>query len=389
MPAAPRTLHEISTPALVLDAARLRRNAAHMRARCEALGLRLRPHVKTVKCVQAVEAAFGTVPGSSRGNSRGPITVSTLAEAEHFAAAGFDDIVHAVCATPDKLPRAVALVREGVRFGLICDDVDTARALGAAAGRLGTGGSDDLDAYVELDVGEHRTGLDVEAPGLLDVARVLHDAPALSLRGVLTHAGHSYLCRTREAIAAVAEDERRLAARAAERLREADLPCEVVSAGSTPTASQLASGTGLTELRPGVYLLMDVFQASIGVCTPGDIAASVLATVIARHEDGRRLVIDAGALALSKDRGVSRDEAPRYGLVADLRGGPLDGAHVTDLHQEHGEVRADTPLRLHIGDRVRVLPNHACLTAAAYHRFHVVEGTSERIEDEWPRVVGW
>jgi D-serine deaminase-like pyridoxal phosphate-dependent protein len=393
MHAASRTLHELGTPALVLDAARLRRNAARMRARCEALGVRLRPHVKTVKSVPAIREALGAV--------RGPITVSTLAEAEHFAAAGFDDIVHAVCATPDRLARAAARPLSGVRFGLICDDVHVARALGEVAGRLVSrlgsrsasqsaskpGGR--FDAYVELDVGEHRTGVDVEAAATIEIARALQAAPALTLRGVLTHAGHSYACRSREAIAAVAEDERRLAARAATRLREDGLPCEVVSAGSTPTATQLVSAEGLTELRPGVYLLMDVFQASIGVCAQHDIAASVLATVIARHDSGRRLVLDSGALALSKDRGVSSDGAPSYGLVAELRGVPLDGARVTDLHQEHGEVRAASPLPVRVGERVRVLPNHACLTAAAYDRFHVVEGEDERIHDEWPRLRGW
>jgi D-serine deaminase-like pyridoxal phosphate-dependent protein len=206
---------------------------------------------------------------------------------------------------------------------------------------------------------------------------------------VLTHAGHSYACRTREALAAVAEDERRLAARAAERLRAEDLPCEVVSVGSTPTASQLASGAGLTELRPGVYLLMDVVQASLGVCTLADIAVSVLATVIARRDGGRRLVLDAGALALSKDLGASQAAAPSHGLLADLRGVPLDGARVGELHQEHGEVRADAPLPLRAGDRVRVLPNHACLTAAAYDRFHVVDGEQPGVLDEWPRCSGW
>lgn len=378
MSAPPATLHELPTPALVLDASRLARNAGRMRERAAALGVALRPHVKTVKSVEPIRIALG------RG--RGPITVSTLAEAEHFAQAGFADMVLAVCAVPERVPRAAALSRQGVRLGLIADDAEVVAALDRATARLGA----TLDAYVEIDVGEHRTGVDPRGETLLDVARAIHDSAALLLRGVLCHAGQSYACRTPEALASVAEDERRLAALAAQRLREADLPCAVVSAGSTPTASHLASGAGLTELRPGVYLLMDAFQAAIGVCALDDIAASVLSTVIARHDGGRRLVLDAGALALSKDRSTAatgRDAG--YGLLADVHGRPLPGARVADVHQEHGEVRSEAPLDLRVGDRVRVLPNHACITAAAHDRFHVVEDGAPTIVDVWPRVAGW
>jgi D-serine deaminase-like pyridoxal phosphate-dependent protein len=180
----------------------------------------------------------------------------------------------------------------------------------------------------------------------------------------------------------------------AERLRAAGLPCPVVSVGSTPTAMHAKNLDGVTEMRPGVYLFNDVFQADIHSCALADIAVSVLATVIGHHRERGEIVIDAGGLALSKDR--STQAGPRdigYGLVVDAGGGAsLPELHVARVSQEHGVVTAPggaPPFdALAPGARVRVLPNHSCFTAAAYEGYHVVAGSDE-VEAEWPRVNGW
>jgi D-serine deaminase-like pyridoxal phosphate-dependent protein len=194
-------------------------------------------------------------------------------------------------------------------------------------------------------------------------------------------------------MAAVAETERAGVVRAAERLRAAGHEVGIVSLGSSPTALHARSMAGVTEVRAGVYMFGDLFQAQLGTHTPEDIAVTVLASVIGRKPDRNAVLLDAGALALSKDR--STEKAPKdygFGLMLDHDGRPSFGeAIVTRTHQEHGEVRGDTPLpfdRLPIGARVRVAPNHTCLTAAAHDRYHVVDGGQEVIAI-WDRVNGW
>jgi D-serine deaminase-like pyridoxal phosphate-dependent protein len=196
------------------------------------------------------------------------------------------------------------------------------------------------------------------------------------------------------AVAAVAEQERLKVVAAAERLRDAGYEVPGVSAGSTPTAVHATSGEGLTEFRAGVYMAGDLFQAGIESQTQDEIAVSVLATVISHKREHNQIVIDAGGLALSKDRSTSALKGGDlgYGLVVDLEGKPAFGRMiVAGVHQEHGEIQGEAPLpfdRLPLGTKVRILPNHACMTAAAYDRFLVVDGGTE-VSDTWHRINGW
>ncbi len=353
----------LATPSLVLDEARLSVNAARMRARAQQLGVSLRPHLKTAKCVEVARVALGS--------DDGPITVATLREAEFFAAAGFTDITVAAVLPPQKLDRAAAL---GARLTILVDSEAMARAVARHPANL--------SALVEIDCGEHRTGVPpTQAPAL---AHIL----AGRFAGVLTHAGHAYHCRAVPEVVKVAEAERAAVVHAAELCRAAGHPVSTVSVGSTPTATHATDLTGVTEMRPGVYLLADLFQAGIHSCTVHDIAATVLTTVISVRRDG--VWVDAGGLALSKDRSTaSLPHDQGYGQVADEGGRVLHGLTVTSVHQEHGEIRCSTGAMppLSVGDRLRILPNHICMTAAAYDRFHVVHGS--RVTGEWLRCTGW
>jgi len=374
-------LSDLPTPALVLDRARLRRNIEAMTRRYQALGVRLRPHLKTSKSADvarmAVEGHFGG------------ITVSTLKEAEHFAAHGFRDILYAVCISPAKLVQAAALIRKGVALTLITDDLDTAKEIAFQGGKLGVM----FEVLVEVDCGEARSGVAVESEDLPAIARALHAGPGSVLAGVLVHGGQSYACRTLQAVTEVAEIERSTAVRAAQRLRDAGLPCGTVSIGSTPTALHGKDYSGITEVRCGVYMFGDLFQSEIGSCGHGDIAVSVVSSVIGQRRKENRVLIDAGALALSKDR--STGNTPHdvgFGRVLDMQAGDsLGDVTVVGVHQEHGMVEGRTPLpfeRLPVGAKVRVLPNHACITSAAYDRYHVIDGSDE-IVAIWERCNGW
>lgn len=367
------TLLDLPTPCLLLDLGTLKRNIAQMAAAvARHPGVALRPHMKTAKNAQIAELA---APG------KGPITVSTLAEARYFADHGFGDQIYAVGITPQKLDTVAALNAAGHAVKVITDDLDTARAIAAHPGKL--------EALIEVDVGEARAGVAPDSAELLQLAATLGKRCA----GVLSHSGHSYAGRSVEQMAAIAEGERQGILRAAARLREAGFPPRIVSAGASPTALHAATLEGITEMRAGVYMLGDLFQAGIGTHGLTDIAVTVLASVTGRYPARGTVLVDAGALALSKDR--STEAGPqdwKFGRVLDLGGAPLaGGAVVARVHQEHGEIRAtDGALpfdALPVGARVRIVPNHACLTAAAHDRFIVLD--EGRIVAEWGRVNHW
>lgn len=373
-------LSDLETPALIVDRLRLEANARRMRERAETRGLALRPHLKTTK-----SAAIARI---AHGGQVGPGTVSTLREAEYFLEHGFADLTYAVCITPNKFAHAAALIDRGAALKLLLAHEAIARALAEFAGERDTA----FELFIEIDCGDGRTGFLPDADGLVATARLVADAAGLTLAGLLTHGGHSYGCSGLAEIEAVAEDERTALLAARDRLAAAGITANLLSSGSTPTALVGRNFSGLSELRPGVYLTGDLFQAGLGVLSLDDVAVSVLATVIAA--DDQRVVIDAGGLALSKDRGVPKTGVDRgFGLVVHEDGRiPDDAPFVAGVSQEHGVIAADARRHaswLAVGSRVRVLPNHACMTAAPYDRYFVVDDRSVDVTDEWHKVSGW
>jgi len=367
----------LDTPALLLDGERLERNCDRMRERLASHGVQLRPHVKTAKCVEVAVTALRS--------AEGPITVSTLREAEYFVDHGFNDILYAVGIVPHKVPRLARLVRRGAKIGVILDSVEAARALAEASARERV----ELPALIEIDSDNHRAGIQPDDPRLFEVARVL----GKSLRGVMTHAGESYNCTTVGAIEVMASNEREAVVSAAMALRERGHEAPVVSVGSTPTATFARSFEGVTEVRVGVYVFQDLVMAGLGVCPVNDIALSVLATVIGHQREKNWVITDAGWMALSRDRGTARQKVDQgYGLVCDEAGRPMEPMIVADANQEHGIVarRDRGPIdfaRFPIGSRLRVLPNHACATAAQFAEYQVLrEG---RPTEVWERFGGW
>ena len=371
-------LKDIETPALVVDRSRLVRNIERMRARLAGLGVPLRPHVKTAKSVDVVRLAVEGQPGG--------ITVSTLKEAEYFLDHGFTDILYAVGIVPSKLAHVAALQRRGADLTIILDSVEMAEAVARQAEALETV----FPVLIEVDTDGGRAGVAADDLGrLVEIGRILHSAPGTELRGVMTHAGLSYGCRSPEALRAHAEQERSGAVAAAAALRGAGLPAPVVSVGSTPTALFAERLDGASEVRAGVYMFMDLVMADLGVCPEEEIALSVIATIIGHRRDLGYLLVDAGGLALSKDAGPARDE-PSYGSLWDAATGRPLGLAVASTNQEHGLVPAGVEdfTRLPIGSRVRIAPNHACMTAAAHERYHVVDGGTE-VLSVWLRCNGW
>lgn len=378
-------LHTLTTPAALVDEARLLHNVRHMQQHLQALGVRLRPHVKTAKCLAVAERqrAAGSVG----------ITVSTLKEAEVFFEAGETDTLYAVGIAPHKLAAVQALRERGCALTVVVDSLAAAQAVvdhGRSQGRA-------LAVMIEIDTDGHRAGIRPDDAGLLQIAQTLHAGGAM-LQGVMTHAGASYECQGAAALQAMAEQERCRCVQAALRLRAAGLPCPEVSVGSTPTALAARSLEGVTEVRAGVYVFHDLVMQGLGVCRADEIALSVLAEVIG-HQGGKSWVlVDAGWMAMSRDRGTQGQAVDcGYGTVCDLQGRPIEGLIMHSANQEHGILAwrddaaarqgGDLVQRLPLGSRVRILPNHACATAAAFGHYEVLttDGTLQR----WPRFNGW
>ena len=376
------TLKDLATPCLILDADRMDRNIARLRSRLNGLGVALRPHLKTGKSVDVARRVM-TSPA-------GPAAVSTLREAEQFVAAGVRDIIYAVGIAPSKLPQVLALRAQGADIAVVLDTIEQARAVAQASRAAGTR----IPAFIEIDCDGHRSGVQPhDKQRLVEIGRALTDGA--ELRGVLTHAGASYAARGIEALRQCAETERRSVVVAAAILREAGLPCPVLSVGSTPTAHSATDLTGVTEVRAGVFVFFDLVMAGIGVCQIDDIALSVLATVIGHQREKGWIIVDAGWMAMSQDRGTRKQDVDQgYGLVCDITGKPYADLVMADANQEHGIITVRPGSGgvlpdLAIGDRVRILPNHACATGAQHQRYHVVRGGGPQVEARWPRFGGW
>jgi D-serine deaminase-like pyridoxal phosphate-dependent protein len=370
---------ELRTPAALVDLEVLERNAERMARRASRLGVRLRPHVKTHK---TLEAARIQVQGHSGG-----IAVSTLAEAAFFAAGGFRDITYAVPIAPAKLGEAVALAARLDRFSLLVDHPETATGLEASARERDV----KISLFLKVDCGAHRAGVDPQREESVALAGRLAASPQLDFRGILTHAGQAYRCHDGNEVRGVAAHERNLMLAFAARLRAGGIRVDEVSIGSTPTVVVVESLAGITEVRPGNYVFFDAFQAAIGSCSLTDVAFTVLVRVIGQYPERQELLVDGGALALSKDPGpVHIDPGCGFGVVLTAAGERLPGWRVVSLSQEHGVLRSADPFApraFPINSLLRVIPNHSCLAAAMFDRYAVIRGGE--VIDEWHPVRGW
>jgi D-serine deaminase-like pyridoxal phosphate-dependent protein len=380
-------LEALDTPAALIDVARMDANIARMQRRMDALGVAFRPHVKTGKCL---DVARRQIAAGARG-----VTVSTLKEAEIFFEAGITDILYAVGMVSTKLPRAMALKARGCDLKIVVDSV-------AAAEAVATFNADHpqkFEVWIEVDTDGHRSGITPEQDVLLQVGNTL-ERGGLSVGGVMTHAGSSYELNDDARLVALAEQERAGCVLAATRLRDAGIACPHVSVGSTPTALRATQLAGVTEVRAGVYVFFDLVMHNVGVCEKQDIALSVLTTVIGHQADKGWVLIDAGWMAMSRDRGTSKQACDfGYGLPCALDGTPIADFRIEGANQEHGilapiadddnEAKGlpDVVARFPIGTKLRILPNHACATGAQYPEYHAVDADGST--QVWPRFYGW
>jgi D-serine deaminase-like pyridoxal phosphate-dependent protein len=375
-------LIELPTPAALIDIDRMQSNIDRMQKQMDALGVTFRPHVKTTKCFEVTQLQIDA--GASG------ITVSTLKEAEQFFSHGVTDILYAVGMVAPKLRQVTALLDKGCDLKIIADSVFSAQAIV----ELGRSSGHRFKVLIEVDTDNHRSGVKPESNDLIAIGKVLYEG-GMVLHGVMTHAGSSYELSTKMALIAMAEQERSLCVLAADRLRCAGLPCPVVSVGSTPTALSATQLHGVTEVRAGVYVMFDLVMCNVGVCVPENVALSVLTTVIGHQKDKGWAIVDAGWMAMSRDRGTQLQANDYgYGQVCDGAGNVVAGYQLTSANQEHGilsltgdQIDAGIEQRFPVGTQLRILPNHACATGAQFPEYQAVIG--DRVNATWPRFYGW
>ena len=368
----------LTTPSLLLDIDRFAANHARLATHLRALGVPLRPHVKTAKCLPLIRHAIEGQPGG--------VTVSTLREAAACLDGGITDILYAVGIAPQKLADVAALQARGAQLTIILDSIAAAQAVAAHRAATGRG----VPTLIEIDSDGHRAGVAPASALLLEIAAILGE----DLRGVMTHAGESYHCVSAESKRAMAAQERDAAVNAALRLRVAGIAAPVVSVGSTPTAHFADDLAGVTEVRAGVYMFQDLVMAGLGVCAVDDIAISVLVTVIGHQAAKGWLITDGGWMAVSRDRGTAAQAVDQgYGLVCDADGRVLGDLVMSGANQEHGIIaRRDGGTwdlsAFPVGTRLRILPNHACATAAQFGGYVLLAG-GQLTGEYWARFNGF
>ncbi len=357
-----RTIYDLPTPALLLDLDVLEGNLQRMQARTADLSVALRPHLKTHKCVE--------IGLAQRALGCSGVTVSTLNEARMFADHGFEDITWAFPLAPDRASDAGELGRR-VQLGIVVDNEVSVDALVAADAAV--------RVWIKTDCGYGRVGLDPESAAFVALAARLEQADRLEFAGILSHSGNAYHARSPFDVRQIGELERSRMAGAAQRLADSGIRVRAVSTGSTPAMAYVDHLEGVTEVRPGNYALYDYTQVALGSCSPENCAATVLTSVVSSSQHRKHCVIDAGALALSLDPGPKHVSRPSYGRLYEeySRGALRHNARIVSLSQEHGIVDR----MLAVGERVRILPNHSCLTVACFDAFHIVQG--EEVLDTW------
>jgi D-serine deaminase-like pyridoxal phosphate-dependent protein len=361
-----RPAAELPTPCLVVDIPRLDANIRRWQEIVAGGGKRFRPHIKTHK---SPEIARRQLDVGAAG-----IAVAKVAEAEVFAAHGFDDIVVAYPVFGEEKWERLADLAGRVTLGVNVDSAEALRGLSAAAERAGSR----ILVHVDVDSGFHRGGVDAGDPhGVEELARLTLDLPGLDFDGVTTHRGMFFDGADGMSLADAGRDEGRVIGGVADALRERGIEVRQVSAGGTMTGEGAAAAPGVTEVRAGTYVFNDLMQLDFGSATVDQLALSIHCTVASARTPGR-VTIDAGSKTFSGDRGVVGGSGGATPGIA--RGADLDVV-LERITEEHGIVRIDDA-DVRLGQRIAFTPTHVCTTVnLSDELFGVRDGI---VEEVWP-----
>lgn len=334
-----------------------------MTRKAASAGLSFRPHFKTHQS-RAIGRWFREAGVES-------IAVSSVKMARYFAEDGWYDITIAFPANPND-SRNLDEVARMTRLGCLVESARVAAALDRSL-RAPVG------VFIKIDTGYGRTGIRFDDRDAIDATvEAIDRADRLELRGFLAHAGHSYQASSIDEIVEINDQTvGRLAAVKSTSRRPEEL---VASLGDTPCCSVATDFGAADEMRPGNFVFNDMQQVSLGSCAPHDVAVAMACPVVAIHRRASEMIVNCGAVHLSKDTYPSKTNGRSFGRLVLLdglsRSRPVEGAEVISVSQEHGKVRVPGAIldRLSEGDLVGVLPAHSCLTANLARGYVSIEG---------------
>ncbi|MFP4528993.1 MAG: alanine racemase [Candidatus Kapaibacterium sp.] len=346
-------INTIDTPALIIERSVLENNLLKMQHTAEMNVINLRPHIKTHKMprLAAMQIDHGAIG----------IACAKLGEAEIIAAAGIDNIQIANIITgQQKIERLIRLNERISRLSVCVDSPESASELSKAFAELKP-----IRVLIEVDSGFHRAGIE-SFDKIAELARDIISMPGIEFEGIMTHAGHAYAAPNPREVRRVGLQEGKLMSDLKIFLEVRRIPCRVVSVGSTPTARWCSRGREVTELRAGNYIFHDMIQVMLGSCKIEDCALNVLSTVISVPTEDRA-VIDAGSKALGLDLGGHGNTSlSGHGYIYNK------DAEIVRLSEEHGVLRTGED-NFKYGERIRIIPNHACAVVNLYDRAYLVD----------------
>ncbi len=354
----------IVQPTLLLDERRAKANIAFMAAKAQKAGVRFRPHFKTHQSAEIGEWF--------RPHGVDAITVSSVEMAAYFAAHGWLDITIAFPVNLRQIDALNDLARR-VRLGLLVESAHSAAFLAAHLNAP-------ADVWIKIDVGAGRTGLPWDHPErLLPIVEAIRATPCLCLRGLLTHAGHTYGAGSATAVRRIYTDTLHRLESPLALLQQASGRELEISVGDTPACTLVDDLSGVDEIRPGNFIFYDAEQYLWSTCRAGQIAVAVACPVVAVHPERETVVVYGGAIHFNKDFTTYQGQRA-YGLAAlptaQGWGEPLEGAYVSALSQEHGLVRVPRAWldSIKVGGLLVILPAHSCLAVTALRRYLSLDG---------------
>lgn len=332
---------QISTPALIVDRAKVAANIRRWQQHADSHGVALRPHIKTHKTIE--------IARMQRAAGAHGITAAKLSEAEVFVADGVDDVFVAYpIIGHDKALHAAHLAQQ-TKLIVGVDSFVGISQLHTAAAQVGS----TIHVRVELDTGLHRCGVAINA--MTDLCRTVMQSSQLVLDGIFTYRGAWFADARGRSAAELGHEEATMMVQAADMLRAAGIPIQSVSVGSTPTGMACATVAGITEIRPGTYVFGDDMQLLNGACTPADVALQILCTVISRP-DATTATVDAGSKTFAGDINYEKMGLSGYASGVDVP------ASLVRMSEEHGVLRVPESLDLPVGSRIALRPIHVCTT---------------------------
>ena len=355
---------KIVKPTLLVDEKKLRNNLVKMVTKAKNNNIRFRPHFKTHQSIE--------IGKWFRKYGINAITVSSVDMAYYFSEDGWNDITIAIPVNLLELDRIQDLAIK-INLGVLVESLESVEYL---IKKVDT----PLNIWIEVDQGYHRTGIS-DSDMILRIARTLQENPHLCLKGLLTHAGHSYSTRSKDELIKIhiqSIKDLKVKQRALEKQGLKNLQ---LSIGDTPICSIATDFEGIDEIRPGNFIFYDLTQVSIGSCQEADIAIGVACPIIAKYPERDNLVIYGGAIHLSKDTLTLPSGERIYGKIASLSkfgwSTPFLEANVSSVSQEHGVIKMDASKmdQYQIGDILVIIPIHSCLTANLFNRYYLLDGT--------------